>query len=112
MMKNGLKAFSFLALMIAVVFVSTACGKKVAGPKDDDVTKAVASAIESDAKAGTLKSPIVILERGTQAGEEFPVKVEYTVAAPDGSSKKETVHYVLMSSINDMGATVWTATKR
>ena len=111
-MRTGLKAFSFLALMLAVVFVSTACGKKVAGPKDADVTKAVASAIESDAKAGTLKSPVVILERGAQAGEEYPFKVEYTVAAADGSSKKETVHYVLMSSINDMGATVWTANKR
>ena len=111
-MKTGLKAFSFLALMIAVVFVSTACGKKVAGPKDADVTKAIASAIESDAKAGTLKSPVVILERGAQAGEEYPFKVEYTVAAADGSSKKETVNYILMSSINDMGATVWTATRK
>ena len=111
-MKAGLKAFSFTMLMVAVVFVFAGCGKKVAGPKDDDVTKAVVSAIESDAKAGTLKSPVVILERGAQAGEEFPFKVEYTVAAADGSTKKETANYVLMSSINDMGATVWTATKK
>ena len=111
-MRTGLKAFSFLVLMFAVVFVSTACGKKVAGPKDAEVTGAIVSAIESDAKAGTLKSPVVILERGAQAGEEYPFKVEYTVAATDGSSKKETVNYVLMSSINDMGATVWTATKK
>jgi hypothetical protein len=112
MMKNGLKAFSFLMLMVAVVFVSTGCGKKGAGPKDADVTSAITSAIESDSNAGTLKSPVVILERGAKVGEEFPFKVEYTVAAADGSSKKETVHYVLMSSINDMGATVWTATKK
>ena len=111
-MKTGLKAFSFLALMIAVVFVSTACGKKVAGPKDEDVTKAVVAAVESDAKAGTLKSPVVIVERGAPAGEEYPFKVEYTVAAADGSTKKETVQYVLISSINDMGVVVWTANKR
>jgi hypothetical protein len=111
-MKTGLKAFSFLALMFAVVFVSTACGKKAAGPKDAVVTGAIVSVIEGDAKAGTLKSPVVIVERGAQAGEEYPFKVEYTVAAADGSTKKETVHYVLISSINDMGVVVWTANKR
>jgi hypothetical protein len=111
-MKTGLKALSFLALMFAVVFVSTACGKKVVGPKDTEVTAAIVSAIEGDAKAGTLKSPVVIVERGAQAGEEYPFKVEYTVAAADGSTKKETVQYVLMSSINDMGVVVWAANKR
>ena len=111
-MKAGLKTFSFLMLMVAVVFVSTACGKKVAGPKDADVTGAIVSAIEGDAKAGTLKSPVVILERGAKAGEEYPFKVEYTVAAADGSTKKETANYVLMSSINDMGVVVWAANKR
>ncbi len=111
-MKAGLKAFSFLMIMVAVVFVSSGCGKKVAGPKDADVTKAIASAIESDPNAGTLKSPVVILERAAQVGEDFPFKVEYTVAAADGSTKKETFNYVLSSSINDMGATVWLATRK
>jgi hypothetical protein len=54
----------------------------------------------------------VILERGAKAGEEYPFKVEYTVAAADGSTKKETANYVLMSSINDMGVVVWAANKR
>jgi hypothetical protein len=112
MMKTGLKAFSFLALMFAVVFISTACGKKVAGPKDAEVTAAVVSAIESNAQAGTLKSPVVILERGTPVGGDVPFKVEYTVAAADGGSKKETANFLLSPSINDMGVTVWLAVKK
>ena len=111
-MKAGLKSLSFLLLLITVVFAVAGCGKKVAGPKDAEVTGAIVSAIEGDAKAGTLKSPVAIVERGAQAGEEFPFTVEYTVAAADGSTKKETVRYVLMSSINDMGVVVWAANKR
>lgn len=111
-MKAGLKAFSLLVMIVAVVFVSAGCGKKSAGPKDADAIKAITSAIESDAKAGTLKSPVVILERGAKVGEDYPFKVEYTVAAADGSTKKETVNYVLTGSINDMGVMVWLVTRK
>lgn len=111
-MKAGMKAFSFLVLMVAFVFVSSGCGKKSAGPKDEDVIKAITSAIESDAKAGTLKSPVVILERGAKTGEDYPFKVEYTIAAADGSTRKETVNYILTGSINDMGVTVWLPSRK
>ena len=106
-MKNRIKVLSFLLLAVMVVLSVVGCSK-TAGPKDDDAIKAIQSQIESNTKGNTLKSPVVILERGKQlASGDFPIKVEYTISTKDGATKKEVITYNLSSSINDMGVTVW-----
>jgi hypothetical protein len=52
----------------------------------------------------------VVLERGKQLPSgDWPIKVEYTVATKDGSTKKETATFNLSSSIDAMGANIWLA---
>jgi hypothetical protein len=109
-MRTSVKVISFLLLVVLSAVALSACSKSSSGPSDADAIKAIQSAIESDPKGNTLKSPIVILERGAQVAGDWPIKVEYTIAAKDGSSKKETITYNLTSSINDMGVTVWLVT--
>jgi hypothetical protein len=100
-----------LILMLVGIFALTMIGcAKQEGPKDEEVIKAVQAAVEGGAKGTTLKSPVTIVEKGKKLPSgDWSVKVEYTVAAADGSTKKETVSYKLSSSINDMGVNVWTA---
>lgn len=105
-MKVSVKVVSFLLLVALFSFSLSACSKSSAGPTDADALKAIQSAIESDPKGVTLKSPIVILERGAQVAGDWPFKVEYTVAAKDGSTKKETITYNLTPALNDMGAPI------
>ncbi|HWR57328.1 MAG TPA: hypothetical protein VN328_00445 [Thermodesulfovibrionales bacterium] len=98
-----------LALCVLTVF---GCAKQAAGPKDEEITKAVQSAVEGGPKGLTLKSPVAILEKGQKLSTgDYPVKVEYTVSDKEGNTKKETMSYKLSSSINDMGVNVWTATE-
>jgi len=106
-MRNSIKVLSFF--LLAVVFALTVVGcSKEAGPKAEDAIKAIQSQIESNTKGNTLKSPVVILERGKPlASGDFPFKVEYTISTKDGAMKKEVVTYNLSPSINDMGVTVW-----
>ena len=110
-MRNSIKVLSFF--LLAVVFALTVVGcSKEAGPKAEDAIKAIQSQIESNTKGNTLKSPVVILERGKPlATGDFPFKVEYTISTKDGAMKKEVVTYNLSPSINDMGVTVWLVTE-
>jgi len=106
-MRNSIKVVSFLLLAVVIALTVVGCSKQT-GPKDEDAIKAIQSAIESNTKGNTLKSPVVILERGKQhASGDFPIKVEYSISTKDGAVKKEVVTYNLSSSINDMGVTVW-----
>jgi len=106
-MKNSLKVLSFFLLAVVFTLTVVGCSKQV-GPKDEDAIKAIQSQIESNTKGNTLKSPVVILERGkTLASGDFPIKVEYSISTKDGAMKKEVITYNLSPSINDMGVTVW-----
>jgi hypothetical protein len=107
MMRVDVKVLSFVLLAFIFAFVPAACGKKVAGPTDTDVAKAVTAMVESE--GGTLESSVTILERGAQSGSDWPVKVEFTYKAKDGSSQKKSQTFQLTSSINDMGVPVWMA---
>ena len=106
-MKIAVKALSFVLVAFLVAFVPIACGKKVAGPTDAEVTKAITALVESE--GGTLESSVTILERGAQSGSDWPVKVEFSYKAKDGSSQKKSQSYQLTSSINDMGVPIWMA---
>lgn len=109
-MRNSAKVLVVLIIALAM-FAMAGCSKQ-AGPKDEDATKAIQATIESSPKGYALKSPIVILERGKQlVSGDWPIKAEYTAAAKDGTTKKETATYNLGSSINDMGVTIWMATE-
>jgi hypothetical protein len=100
-----------LLLVTALAFTVLGCSKQ-AGPKDEDVIKAVTSTVESSAKGYTLKSPVVILERGKQAPSgDWPIKVEYTVGLQDGSTKKEVTTYNFSASVDAMGANTWLASE-
>jgi len=106
MLKGALVVLAVLCL--AVVFIG--CSKSPSGPKDDDVIKAVTSAVETGFKDFTLKSPITIVEPGKQIQSgDWQVKVKFTLASKDGKTKDETKSYNLSSSINDMGVPVWMA---
>ena len=106
-MRNSIKILSFFLLAVMVALTIVGCSKE-AGPKAEDAIKAIQSQIESNTKGNTLKSPVVILERGKPlASGDFPFKVEYSITTKDGVMKKEVVTYNLSPSINDMGVTVW-----
>ena len=110
-MKNMLKLAVLVILVIVVALGAAGCSKQ-AGPKDDEVVKTITSNIESDPKGLALKSPIAILERKPQTpAGDWPVKVEYTVAAKDGSAKKLSLTYNFTPSIDSMGANIWLATE-
>ena len=106
-MKIAVRALSLVLVAFLVAFVAIACGKKVAGPTDTDVTKAITAMVEGE--GGTLESSVTILGREAQSGGDWPVKVEFTYKAKDGSSQKKSGTYQLTSSINDMGVPVWIA---
>jgi len=106
-MKNSIKVLSFFLLAAVLTLTAVGCSKE-AGPKAEDAIKAIQSQIESNTKGNTLKSPVVILERGKPlASGDFPFKVEYTISTKEGAMKKEVITYNLSPSINDMGVTVW-----
>jgi len=101
-----------LMLLVAAVFAFSlfGCGAKQEGPKDADAIKIIQAAAESDVKGGTV-SPVKILEKGAKLPSgEWPFKVELTVTASDGSTKKEVVTYKLSPTVNDMGVNTWLAT--
>jgi len=105
-MRTSVKVLSLLLLVALFAVALSACSKSAKGPSDEDVIKAIQSAVEGDPKGLALKSPITILERGAQVAGDWPFKVEYTVAAKDGSTKKETITYNLTPALNDMGAPI------
>ncbi|NTW58319.1 MAG: hypothetical protein HGA43_04045 [Nitrospirae bacterium] len=109
-MRTSAKVIAFLLLVVLSVVSLAACSKSAKGPSDEDAIKAIQSAIEGDPKGLTLKSPITILERGAPVAGDWPFKVEYMVAAKDGSTKKETITYNLTPSLNDMGAPIFLVT--
>lgn len=98
-------------LIAAVALVLSGCAKPAAGIKDEEAIKAITTTVEGNVKGYKLASPITILERGAknQAGE-FPFKVEYTVTLQDGSSKKETMTYLVSpGGVDSMGVNVFNA---
>jgi len=107
-MRSRIRFVLFLLVVVAAVTV-VGCSKQE-GPSDVDVSKTIQSTIEDGLKGTTLKSPVVILERGKKMPSgDWPVKVEYTIGMKDGSTKKETVTYAFSPSIDAMGANVWLA---
>ena len=107
-MRSKIKVLSVVMVVIAMVAVMVSGCSKDAGPKDEDAIKAIQATIEGNTKGNTLKSPVVILEKGKQlVSGDFPIKVEYSISTKDGKMKKEVVTYNLSPSINDMGVTVW-----
>lgn len=106
-MRISARALFLVLAACLIALVPVACGKKVAGPADADIVKAVTALVESE--GGALESSITILERGAQSGSDWPVKVEFTYKGKDGSSQKKSGTYQLSSSINEMGVPVWSA---
>lgn len=110
-MKNSFKVMSVFLLVIMVSLSIAGCSKQ-AGPKDEDAIKAIQSTIEGNTLGNTLKSPVVIVERGQLLTTgDWPFKVEYTIAAKDGSTKKMTTKFNLAPSIDAMGANIWLVTE-
>jgi hypothetical protein len=109
-MKNRMNTVLMLLVVTVFAFTLFGCAKQE-GPKDEDAIKVIQSAVESDLKGATLKGPVVILEKGAKLPTgDWPIKVEYSIAAADGSVKKESVSYRLSPTVNDMGANTWLAT--
>ncbi|MBI5848414.1 MAG: hypothetical protein HZB31_10800 [Nitrospirae bacterium] len=106
------RMYAVLMLLVVTVFAFTLFGcAKQEGPKEEDAIKVIQATVEADLKGATLKLPIVILEKGAKLSTgEWPIKVEYSVTAADGSVKKEVVTYKLSPTVNDMGANTWLAT--
>jgi hypothetical protein len=99
----------FFLVVAAVAFNLIGCSKQE-GPSDADVSKTIQATVEDGLKGNTLKSPVVIIERGKKLPSgDWPVKVEYTIGMKDGSTKKETITYNFSPSIDAMGANVWLA---
>ena len=108
-MRNRIEVVSVFVVVMVFAFTMFGCSKQE-GPKDEDAIKAIQAAVEAGTKGYTLKSPIVILERGKKLSTgDWPIKVEYSISSADGSTKKEVVTYKLSASINDMGVNVWSA---
>lgn len=109
-MKTMLKRAVAVLAVLALTVVFVGCSKAPSGPKEEDVLKAVTSAIETSVKDATLKPPVTIAEPAKQTPSgDWQVKVKFTLAAKDGKTKDETKTYNLSSSINDMGVPVWMA---
>lgn len=110
-MRDRLQVIAVSIVVVMFLFVMAGCSKQ-SGPSDADVSKVIQSAIEGNPKGITLKSSIVIMERGKQLPSgDWPVKVEYTIGMKDGSTKKEVITYNLSPSIDAMGANIWLATE-
>lgn len=108
-MGNRIKSVLFMLVFVAFAVSLVGCSKQ-AGPSDVDINKTIQSTVEDGLKGNTLKSPVVILERGAKLPSgDWPVKVEYTIGMKDGSTKKETITYNFSPSIDAMGANVWLA---
>jgi hypothetical protein len=111
-MKRSQVLFSLVVMVLLVAFGLYGCAAKPAGPKDEDAVKVIQAFIEGSPNGSSFKAPVVILEKGQKLpGGEYPVKVEYTLANPDGSTKKVTATFNLSPTVNDMGANVWNASE-
>lgn len=111
-MKRSMLFVSLVAMVMVVAFGLYSCAAKPAGPKDEDASKVIQAFIEGGPNGQAFKPPVVILEKGQkQPGGEYPVKVEYTLANPDGTTKKVTVTFNLTATVNDMGANAWNASE-
>jgi len=99
--------------MIVIVALGLyGCTAKPAGPKDEDALKVIQDLLEGGQNGPAFKAPVVILEKGQKLpGGDYPVKVEYTLANPDGSTKKVTTTFNLSPTVNDMGANTWNASE-
>lgn len=101
-----------IVMVLVVAFGLYGCAAKPAGPKDEDAVKAIQALIEAGPNASAFKAPVVLIEKGQKLpGGDYPVKVEYTLAIPDGTTKKVTATFNLSPTVNDMGANVWNASE-
>lgn len=104
-------AYLVIVTALLVAFAFTACAKS-AGPKDDEALKMLQATVEGSLKGQTMKSPVVIVEKGQKLPSgDWPFTVSYTVANPDGTEKKVTAKYTLSPTIDSMGANTWNATE-
>jgi len=111
-MKRGQSIVSIIVLVLLVAYGLYGCAAKPAGPKDEDAVKTIQAFIEGGPNGQAFKAPVVILEKGQKLpGGDYPVKVEYTLANPDGTTKKVTATFNLSPAVNDMGANIWNASE-
>ena len=111
-MKRGQSLFLVIVMMLVVALGLYGCAAKPAGPKDEDAVKVIQAFIEGGPNGPSFKPPVVILEKGQKLpGGDYPVKVEYTLANPDGTTKKVTGTFNLSPAVNDMGANIWNASE-
>ncbi|MBI5074125.1 MAG: hypothetical protein HZB62_02980 [Nitrospirae bacterium] len=111
-MRRSQGLFCVVVMVLLVAFGIYGCAAKPAGPKDEDAVKVIQAFIESSPNGPSFKAPVVILEKGQKLPTgDYPVKVEYTLANPDGTTKKVTAKFNLTPSVNDMGANVWNASE-
>ena len=111
-MKRGQSFVLVVVMILLVAFGLYGCAAKPTGPKDEDAVKVIQAFIEGGPNGQAFKAPVVILEKGQKLpGGDYPVKVEYTLANPDGTTKKVTATFNLSPAVNDMGANIWNASE-
>lgn len=111
-MRRSQWLFCIVVMVLVVAFGMYGCAAKPAGPKDEDAVKVIQAFIEGGPNGSAFKAPVVLLEKGQKTpGGDYPVKVEYTLANPDGTTKKVTATFNLSPTVNDMGANVWNASE-
>lgn len=111
-MKRG-QVFIVVVVMLLVAALGLyGCAAKPTGPKDEDAVKTIQAYIEGGPNGQAFKAPVVLLEKGQKLpGGDYPVKVEYNLANPDGTIKKVTATFNLSPAVNDMGANIWNASE-
>jgi len=101
-----------VVMMLVVAFGLYGCAAKPTGPKDEDAVRVIQAFIEGGPNGQSFKPPVVLLEKGQKLpGGDYPVKVEYSLANPDGTTKKVTATFNLSPAVNDMGANIWNASE-
>jgi len=111
-MKRGQGFILIVVMVLVVAFGLYGCAAKPEGPKDEEAVKVIQALIEGGPNGPAFKAPVVILEKGQKLPSgDYPVKVEYTLANPDGTTKKVTATFNLSPAVNDMGANIWNASE-
>lgn len=111
-MKRSQSFILAVVMMLVVAMGLYGCAAKPAGPKDEDAVKVIQALIEAGPNASAFKAPIVIVEKGQKLPSgDYPVKVEYTLANPDSTTKKVAATFNLSPTVNDMGVNTWNASE-
>ena len=115
-MKNGMKVFPVLLLLIMVVLNLGGCSN-LFGPSDEEVIKAIndTGLFSGGVEKFTLKAPVVILDKGLFSRDgAWPVKVRltYSYTMPGGretTPKEKIQSFSISKSKDSSGNTVWKA---